>query len=81
MVLHVDSDAEYLNIPEARSFYPVDFYLRDWPSPKLIKPKTEGNDPIHTYCKTIHNIVSSAAEAETFGTFNNRKKISAYDQP
>ena len=46
------------------------FYLRDWPSPSLIKPNPERNGTIHTECKTIRNIISLAAEAETCGTFN-----------
>ena len=28
---------------------------------------------MHTECKTIRNVVFYAAEAETFGTFNNWK--------
>ena len=73
MVLHVDSDVEYLIMPEARSCYAGHFYLIDWPSPSPIKHNPEINGPIHTDCKTIRNFVSSTAEAETSGTFNNRK--------
>ena len=68
MVLHVDSD-----VAEARSFYAGHFYLSDWPSPSPIKPNPDINGPIHTKCKTIRNVVSSAAEAKTFFTFNNGK--------
>ena len=60
-------------ITEARSCYEGHFYLIDWPSPSPIKPNPGRNVPIHTECKTICNIVSSAAESETCGTFNNRK--------
>ena len=49
------------------------FYLIEWPSPSPIKPNPGRNVPIHTECKTICNVVSSAAESETCGTFNNRK--------
>ena len=73
MVLHVDPDAEYLTMLEARSFYAGHFYLSDWPSPSPIKPNLERNVPIHTECKTIRNVIFSAAEAKTCGTFNNRK--------
>ena len=73
MVLYVDSDAAYLTMPEARSCYSGHFYLSDWPSTSPIKPNLERNSPIHTGCKTILNVVSSAAEAETCGKFNNRK--------
>ena len=38
-----------------------------------MKPNPEINGPIHTECKTIQNFVSSEAEAETCGTFNNVK--------
>ena len=74
MVLHVESDAEYLTMSKARICCAVPFYLRDWPSPSLIKPNPERNGTIHTECKIIHNIVSSADEAETCGTFNKVKK-------
>ena len=73
VVLHVDSDAAYLTMPEARRCYSGHFYLSDWPSPSPIKPNPDINGPIHTECKTILNVVSSAAEAETFGNFNNSK--------
>ena len=73
MVLHVDSDTAYIIVTEARSFYDGHFYLGDWPSPRLIKPNPERNGSIHTGCKTIRNVVSSAAEAEICGTFNNGK--------
>ena len=49
--LYVDSDAEYLTIPEARSCYVYHFYLINWPSSSPIKPSPERNRPIHTECK------------------------------
>ena len=73
VVLHVDLDAAYLAIPEARSCYAGHFYLSNWPSPSPIKPNPERNVPIHPKCKTIRNVVSSAAEAEKCGTFKNSK--------
>ena len=73
MVLHVDSDATYLTMPEARSCYADRFYLSDWTSLSPIKPNQERNAPIHTECKTIRNIVSSTTEVETYGIFNNGK--------
>ena len=73
MVLHKDSEAEYITMPEARSCYAVHFYLSDWPSPRLIKPTPKRNGPIQKYSKTICNIISSSAEVETCGTFNNVK--------
>ena len=73
MVLHVDSDAENLTMSEARSCYVGYFYLSDWPSPSPINPNYERNFTIHTWCKTIRNVVSSAAYAETCVTLNNRE--------
>ena len=73
MVLHVDSDAEYLTIPEERSYYAGHFHLSDWTSPIPIKPNPERNRRIHIECKKILNVVSSTAKTETCGTFNNGK--------
>ena len=71
MVLHIESDADYLVMPEARSVYAGHFYLSYWPRDKPNLPSTKRNRPILTTCKTICNVVSSAAEAETTGTFCN----------
>ena len=73
MVLHADSDATQLTMPESRSCYASNFYLSDWPSPSPLKPNPESNGPIHTDCKTIRNVVSSEAESDTCRTFNNGK--------
>ena len=73
MVLHVDSDAAYFTIPEARSCYAGHLYLSAWPSPWTVKPTPKRNGPIHIEYKAIHNVVSSEAEAETCGTSNNGK--------
>ena len=73
MVPHIDSDAAYLVAPESRSVYAGHFYLSDWPRDKPHIPSTKRNGPILTTCKTIHNVVSSASEAETTGTFCNAK--------
>ena len=40
----------------------------------LIFRSTKRNRPILTTCKTIRNVVSSAAEAETTGTLCNAKE-------
>ena len=73
MVIHVDSDTSYISMPGARSWYARNFYLSNWTSPRPIKPTPKINGPIHTECKTIRNVVSSAAEAEKCGTSNNVK--------
>ena len=74
MVLHIDSDAACLVMPEAHSVYAGHFYLSDWPSDKPNLPSTKRNGPILTICKIIHNVVSSAAEAETMGKWCNAKE-------
>ena len=73
MVLHVDSYAAYLTMTEAKICYAGHFILSDGPSPSPIKLNPERNVSIHTECKTIHNVASSAAEADICSTFNNGK--------
>ena len=73
MVLHIDSDAAYLFMPEARSLYAGHFYLSDWPRDKPNLPSTKRNGLIITTCKTIHIFFLSSSEAETTGIFCNAK--------
>ena len=73
IVLHVDSARVYLTMPEAIRFYYGHFYLTNWPLPRPVKPTPKRNSPIYTEFQTIQNMVSTPAEAETCGTFNNRK--------
>ena len=73
VVLHVDSDAAYITMPEAKICNTVHFYLCEWPSPVPVKLSPKRNSPIHTKCKKIRNVVSSSSEAETCGTFNKGK--------
>ena len=74
MIIHVDSDSEYLVMPKSRSCYAGYFYLSDWPRYKSHKPTPWRNGPILTACKKIRNVLTSAAEAETTGAFNNAKE-------
>ena len=68
MCLTVDSDAAYLVLPNARSRYAGHFCLLDNPT----KPnRSLYNGSILVECKTLRNVVSSAAEAETNGVFRN----------
>ena len=68
MVLHVDSDAAYLVLPNTKSRVTRYFYLSDHPdcdiSPIL-------NGAILVECKGIKHIISLLAEAETAGLFHN----------
>ena len=75
MVLHVDSDAVYITMPESIMFSTGHFYLIDWPSPNPIKHNPKINGPIHTECKTIRNFLYSAAEVESCENFNSGKKV------
>ena len=45
IVLHVDSDAAFLTIPEARFSYAVHFYQSYWPSLRPLKPTTKERVP------------------------------------
>ena len=68
MILHIDSDAAYLVLPNARSRYAGHFFLS---TPTSDNRPPLPNAPIHTECKTIRSVVASAAEAETAGIFGN----------
>ena len=73
MVLHADSDAAYLTITEACSWYTRYIYLSHWHLPQPAKPSTKRNSYIHTNCNTICDVVSSLSEYETCRTQNNGK--------
>ena len=59
MVLHVDSDAAYLVMPKARSRIAGYYQLLNYPT-----KQGDLNGPLHIECKTLRNVVASAAEAE-----------------
>ena len=73
MCLHIDSDAAYLVQPKARSRVAGHYYLSDRMPTHDKKPDPKPNGPLHTEFKTVHNVMSSAAEAETIGIFHNAK--------
>ena len=66
MVLYVDSDAAYLVAFKARSRIASYYYLSDNMAKNNIP---RHNSPILVECKTLRQVVSSAAEAETAGVF------------
>ena len=70
MILHVDTDAAYLVLPRARSRYAGFYYLSDKMS-DYAKGTPMPNGAILVECRSLHNVVSSAAEAECGGTFEN----------
>jgi len=71
MILYIVSDAAYLVLPNARSRVAGHFFLSNQPPAPPALPNPKPNGPIHTVCKTLRNVVSSAAESETGGIFVN----------
>ena len=69
IILFVESDAAYLVLPNAKSRFAGHFYRSNKAIPKLPSPQRIG--PVHTECKTIRNVVASAAEAETAAIISN----------
>ena len=70
MCLTVDSDAAYLVLPKARSRIAGHFRLLDLPS-KVNRSLYNGS--VLVECRMLRHVVSSAAEAETNGVFQNAK--------
>ena len=70
MQLLVDSDAAYLALPGAKSCFAGHFMLEARPN-LYAEHDPHMNAPILVTCKTIKNVVCSAAEAECGGLFDN----------
>ena len=70
MILHTDTDAAYLVLPRARSRYAGFYYLSDKMSDYATGTPMP-NGAILVECRSLRNVVSSAAEAECGGTFEN----------
>ncbi len=70
--LYIDTDAAYLVLPGAKSRAAGHYYLSN--KVNSIDENPPPNGPFHVLCKTIPNVVASAAEAETGGTFMNGKE-------
>ena len=67
--LYIDTDAAYLVLPKARSRVAGYFrLLKHNPSPSL------DNGPILIECRTLRNVVTSAAESETHSVFYSAKQ-------
>ena len=75
MVLHVDSDAAYLVLSDAKSY--IAGYYHIWNKrPRLPGiPNVPINYPILIVCKTIKHEVASAAKAKTGRLFMNGQEI------
>ena len=61
MILHIDSDASYLVMLKAHSCIAGYYYLTKFPPPKPAIPNPVINGAIHVKCKTIQNVMASAA--------------------
>jgi hypothetical protein len=77
MALTVDTNAAYLVLSNARSCYAGNYILSDTPPAPPTMPTPKPNGAILTVCKTIRGVMTSAAEAETAGVFDNGKEIIA----
>jgi hypothetical protein len=61
----------------ARSHYAGNYILSDTPPPPPGIPTLKPNGAILTVCKTICNVMTSAAEAETASVYGNGQEIIA----
>jgi hypothetical protein len=77
MVLHIDSDAAYLVLPNARSRYAGHYFLSNTPPPHPAKPNPKPNGAVLTICKTVRGVMASAAETETGGVYGNAQEAIA----
>ena len=76
MVLHIDSDASYLSVKNARSRVGGHVYLSTKSVPDN-KPPTHSplpHRPLHAICSILRNMMTSAAESELGGLFYNAKE-------
>ena len=77
MQLIVDSDAAYLVLPNAKNRIAGYFRLGEEYVPGISTdaPRRTTNAPILIECKTLKNVVASAAEAEASGLYHNAQTI------
>ena len=71
MCLHIDSDAAYLVLPNARSRGVGYLFLSSSPSTTETTPTPQPNGTILTECTTIKRVVSSATKEEAHTVYNN----------
>ena len=70
MIAVCETDAAYLVLPKARSRIAGHYYFTNRQD-DYSKGTITSNGPFHTECKALRRVVSSAAEAETGGAFEN----------
>ena len=73
MCLYIDSDAVYLVQPRALIRVAGHFYLSKQIATGNSKPSPKPNGPILTECRTVRNVISSAAAAEIIGIHHNNR--------
>jgi hypothetical protein len=73
MILHIHSDGSYLSAPNARSRAAGHFFLTSNPAnlKQPAYPPPPPNGAVHTVCKTLRNVMASAAECELGSLFYN----------
>ena len=74
IILMTDTYDTYLVLPEARSSIAGYYYFTNRML-DCFKGTPTPNGPILTECKTLKTVVSSSAEAETGGTFENAQNV------
>lgn len=76
MILHIDTDASCLSLPNARSKTALCYYLSDQPEhphkPPVNKPSE--NRPLLVKTKHVKNVVGSATKSEIVGIFEGCHK-------
>jgi hypothetical protein len=74
MIALCETDAAYLVLPKARSRIAGHYYFTN-AVPDYSTGELFPNGPFHTECKGLRCVVSSAAEAETGGSFENGQNL------
>jgi len=70
MIAVCETDAAYLVLPKAHSRIAGHYYFTNRKY-DYSKGTITSNGPFHTECKALRRVISSAAEAETGGVFEN----------
>jgi hypothetical protein len=74
MIAICETDAAYLVLPKARSRIAGHYYFTNRMD-DYSKGSPTPNGPFHTECKALRRVVSSAAESETGGAFENAQHL------
>jgi len=77
MVLWTHGNASYLMAPKGWLHAAGFFFLSSWPTtpPTVIDPAPPNNGLVHVLCQIMHQVMSSAAEAELEAFFLNAQTI------